>query len=99
MPKNNPLDEVTFRAVGLARHAVTASPTHPAVLNAANEECVAAFLAGRIGFLDIARIVGDCVEEHLAHGHVANDALTVDAVLVADAWGRARAAELAGVAA
>lgn len=58
-----------------------------------------AFWDGRIGFLDIARIVGDCVEEHLAHGHVADDALTVDAVLVADAWGRARAAELAGVAA
>ena len=94
-----PLDSETFPAVELARRAGKAGGTAPAVYNAANEACVDAFWDGRIGFLDIARIVGDCVEEHLAHGHVADDALTVDAVLVADAWGRARAAELAGVAA
>ena len=39
------------------------------------------------------------VDEHLAGGHVADDDLTVDAVLAADAWGRARAAELAGASA
>ena len=94
-----PLDSETFPAVELARRAGKAGGTAPAVYNAANEACVDAFWDGRIGFLDIARIVGDCVEEHLAHGHVADDALTVDAVLAADAWGRARAAELAGVAA
>ena len=94
-----PLDSETFPAVELARRAGKAGGTAPAVYNAANEACVDAFWDGRIGFLDIARIVGDCVEEHLAHGHVADDALTVDAVLAADAWGRARAVELAGVAA
>ena len=94
-----PLDSETFPAVELARRAGKAGGTAPAVYNAANEACVDAFWDGRIGFLDIARIVGDCVEEHLAHGHVSDDALTVDAVLAADAWGRARAAELAGVAA
>ena len=94
-----PLDSETFPAVELARRAGKASGTAPAVYNAANEACVDAFWDGRIGFLDIARIVGDCVEEHLAHGHVADDALTVDAVLTADAWGRARAAELSGVTA
>ena len=94
-----PLDSETFPAVELARRAGKAGGTAPAVYNAANEACVDAFWDGRIGFLDIARIVGDCVEEHLAHGHVADDALTVDAVLAADAWGRARAAELAGVTA
>ena len=94
-----PLDSETFPAVELARRAGKAGGTAPAVYNAANEACVDAFWDGRIGFLDIARIVGDCVEEHLAHGHVADDALTVDAVLVADAWGRARAAELSGVTA
>ena len=41
----------------LAREAVAASATHPAVYNAANEECVEAFLAGRIGFLDIVTTV------------------------------------------
>ncbi len=45
-----PLDEGVFGAVRLARQAVAASATHPAVYNAANEECVEAFLAGRIGF-------------------------------------------------
>ena len=48
-----PLDEDVFAAVRLAREAVATSATHPAVYNAANEECVEAFLAGRIGFLDI----------------------------------------------
>ena len=41
-----PLDGAAFPAVDLARSAVAASDTHPAVLNAANEQAVAAFLAG-----------------------------------------------------
>ena len=41
----------------LARAAIEAGGARPAVLNAANEVAVAAFLAGRIGFLDIAAIV------------------------------------------
>jgi 1-deoxy-D-xylulose-5-phosphate reductoisomerase len=94
-----PLDSATFPAVELARRAGTAAGTAPAVYNAANEACVDAFWDGRIGFLDITRIVGECVDEHLAGGHVADDDLTVDAVLAADAWGRARAAELAGASA
>ena len=94
-----PLDATTFPAVELARRAGKAAGTAPAVYNAANEACVDAFWDGRIGFLDITRIVGECLDQHLATGHVADDDLTVDAVLAADAWGRARAAELAGVAA
>lgn len=91
-----PLDDETFPAVELARTAGKAAGTAPAVYNAANEACVDAFWDGRIGFLDITRIVGQCVEEHLADGHVADADLTVDAVLAADAWGRSRAAEIAG---
>jgi 1-deoxy-D-xylulose-5-phosphate reductoisomerase len=45
-----PLDEVAFPAVGLARAAGTAGGTMPAVYNAANEEAVEAFLAGRLSF-------------------------------------------------
>ncbi|USI72503.1 1-deoxy-D-xylulose-5-phosphate reductoisomerase [Sphingomonas morindae] len=56
-------DEVRFPALRLARAALRAGGARPAVLNAANESAVAAFLAGRIGFLDIAAIV----EEVLAH--------------------------------
>jgi 1-deoxy-D-xylulose-5-phosphate reductoisomerase len=83
-----PLDEDTFGAVGLARAAVAASPTHPAVYNAANEEAVTAFLAGRIGFLDIVATVEDVLAEH-AGGPVAE----VGDVHAAEAWARARAGE------
>ncbi|HJE50444.1 MAG TPA: 1-deoxy-D-xylulose-5-phosphate reductoisomerase [Tessaracoccus flavescens] len=92
-----PLDNATFPAVELARRAGKAAGTAPAVYNAANEACVDAFWEGRIGFLDITRIIEQCVDEHLADGHVADPDLTVDAVLAADQWGRARAAEIAGL--
>jgi len=46
-----------FPALALALAAMKAGGARPGVLNAANEEAVAAFLAGRIGFLDIALIV------------------------------------------
>lgn len=86
-----PLDEELFGAVRLARHAVAASATHPAVYNAANEQCVAAFLAGRIGFLDIVSTVERVVDEH--DGTRAAD-LTLDVVLDAERWARARADEI-----
>ncbi|MET0362492.1 MAG: 1-deoxy-D-xylulose-5-phosphate reductoisomerase [Sphingobium sp.] len=50
-------DAVRFPALALARAAIEAGGARPAILNAANEVAVAAFLAGRIGFLDIAAIV------------------------------------------
>jgi 1-deoxy-D-xylulose-5-phosphate reductoisomerase len=83
-----PLDEDTFGAVALARAAVAASATHPAVYNAANEEAVAAFLAGRIGFLDIVATV----EEVLA-AHEGGPVRDVADVHTAEAWARARAQE------
>lgn len=48
-----------FPALALARAAVEAGGARPAILNAANEVAVAAFLDGRIGFLEIAMIVED----------------------------------------
>ncbi|KQR11075.1 1-deoxy-D-xylulose 5-phosphate reductoisomerase [Cellulomonas sp. Leaf334] len=86
-----PLDEGVFAAVRLARSAVATSATHPAVYNAANEECVDAFLAGRIGFLDIVTTVERVLGEH---DGTAPDALTLDAVLAAEVWARARAQEI-----
>ena len=85
-----PLDETVFGAVTLARAAVAASATHPAVYNAANEECVAAFLAGRIGFLDIVDTVERVLDEHA--GADADGSL--DEVLAAEAWARVRTNEL-----
>ena len=52
-----PPDEERFPALRLARHALRQGGAAPTLLNAANEAAVAAFLAGRIGFLDIARTV------------------------------------------
>lgn len=86
-----PLDEDVFPAVALARAAVAASATHPAVYNAANEECVAAFLAGRIGFLDIVQTVARVLDEHAG---TPADGLTLDAVLDAERWARSRAHEV-----
>lgn len=84
-----PLDERAFPAVRLAREAVAASATHPAVLNAANEQAVAGFLDGRIGFLDIVATVEQVLEEHA--GAATPDLATV---LDAERWARARADEL-----
>lgn len=50
-------DEATFRCLALAKQAGRTGGTMPAVMNAANEAAVAAFLADKIGFLDIADIV------------------------------------------
>ena len=52
-------DEDRFPALRLAREALVAGGARPAILNAANEIAVGAFLQGRIGYLEIAAIVAD----------------------------------------
>ena len=89
-----PLDEAAFPAVALARRAGAHGGTAPAVLNAANEECVAAFLAGRLPFLGIVDTITTVVEEHLATSP--GNPRTVEDVLAAEDWARARARELTG---
>ena len=88
-----PLDEEAFPAVALAREAGRTGGTAPAVYNAANEACVEAFRAGRIGFPRIVDTVAKVVSEHES---TARDAVTLDSVLAADSWARARAVELTG---
>jgi 1-deoxy-D-xylulose-5-phosphate reductoisomerase len=90
-----PLDEAAFPAVALARAAGRAAGTVPAAYNAANEECVAAFLAGRIPFTGIVDTVAQVVSEHDGAG---SGELTVEQILAADQWARSRARELAGSA-
>ena len=58
-----PPDSGRFPSLRLARQALAAGGLASIVLNAANEAAVAAFLARRIGFLDIARIVEDVLVE------------------------------------
>jgi 1-deoxy-D-xylulose-5-phosphate reductoisomerase len=84
-----PLDEEAFPAVAIARAAAATGGTAPAVFNAANEECVAAFLSGRLPFLAIV----DTVEEVLAE-HEPDAIRRIDDVYEAEGWARARAREL-----
>jgi 1-deoxy-D-xylulose-5-phosphate reductoisomerase len=88
-----PLDEQAFPAVTLARQAGAAGGTVPAVYNAANEECVAAFLAGRIPFAGIVDTVAQVVSEH---HDPAGRAVQLADILAADGWARRRARALAG---
>ena len=59
-----PLDAAAFPAVDLCRAAGRRGGTAPAALNAANEVCVEAFLAGRLSFPRIVETVGQVVEDH-----------------------------------
>ena len=84
-----PPDPDRFPALRLARLALRQGGAAPTLLNAANESAVAAFLAGRIGFLDIARTVGrvlDRVADAPCHD--------LDSVLAYDAEARRVTAEL-----
>ncbi|WP_037572363.1 1-deoxy-D-xylulose-5-phosphate reductoisomerase [Phaeacidiphilus oryzae] len=88
-----PLDEEAFPSVGLAREVGQLGGTAPAVFNAANEECVDAFLQDRLAFTAIVDTVAKVVGEH---GRPApGTRLTLDDVLAAESWARARARELA----
>jgi 1-deoxy-D-xylulose-5-phosphate reductoisomerase len=89
-----PLDDTAFPAVQLAREAGTVGGTAPAVFNAANEEAVEAFLSGRLPFLGIV----DTVAEVVASRAGDTGQLTVEAVLDAERWARARAGELVAAA-
>jgi 1-deoxy-D-xylulose-5-phosphate reductoisomerase len=75
-----------FQCLELAYEALRAGGTVPAVLNAANEIAVAAFLAGGIAFLDIPRILTQVLE-----AHVRSAADGLETLLAADRWGRAQA--------
>jgi 1-deoxy-D-xylulose-5-phosphate reductoisomerase len=86
-----PLDDEAFPAVALAREAARRGGTTPAVYNAANEACVADFLAGSISFTRIVDTVARVVSEHDTSR---TGATTLEEVLGVDAWARARAREL-----
>ena len=81
-----PPDLDAFPCLALAFRALQAGDAAPAVLNAANEEAVSAFLQGRIGFLSIPDVVA-----HALDAMPATPADSIDALLDADAWARAQA--------
>lgn len=80
-------DEERFPALALARAALERGGSAPAVLNAANEIAVHAFLHGRIGFLDIAATVAKCLDAAESRG-LLTPAATLEDVLAMDGEAR-----------
>ncbi len=72
-----------FPSLRLARDAGLAGGTLPAVFNAANEVAVDAFIAGKIRFPDIWRVVGETMSRHEVAA-----ASSLDEAIAADAWAR-----------
>jgi 1-deoxy-D-xylulose-5-phosphate reductoisomerase len=72
-----------FPCLGLAYDAIRRGGTAPAVLNAANELAVEAFLQEKIAFLDIPRIIGKVVAMHTN-----TEASSLEPILAADMWAR-----------
>ncbi|MET4050701.1 1-deoxy-D-xylulose-5-phosphate reductoisomerase [Frigoribacterium sp. PvP054] len=83
-----PLDDEAFPAVRLAKQVGRAGGTYPAVFNAANEQAVLAFHAGRVGYLDILDVVDAVVDRH------APGESSLEGVLDAERWARAEADSL-----
>jgi 1-deoxy-D-xylulose-5-phosphate reductoisomerase len=80
-----------FPALHLARRSGEAGGTMPAVLNAANEVAVAAFLERQVRFPQIWGVVGQVMDRHTSGAHP-----DLDAILRADQWAREEARRLIG---
>jgi 1-deoxy-D-xylulose-5-phosphate reductoisomerase len=84
-----PVQRDVFPLLDVAIAAGRRGGTAPAVLNAANEEAVAAFLAGRLRFPEIAEVVGQVLGDHQPPSVV-----DLESVLEAERWSRERARTL-----
>jgi len=82
-------DTVKFPALRLAREALEAGGEAPCVLNAANEQAVAAFLEGKIPFLGIANLVENALETHAKSMSFATAPVCADSVMALDIAARA----------
>ena len=86
-----PVDHQTFPAIELAKSVARAGASYPAVFNAANEQAVHAFHAGRVSFLGIVDTVRRVVDAHQAESVVSRDSLTE-----AERWAREAADRMLG---
>lgn len=77
------VDEKRFPALGIALEAGRRDDTSAAAVSGADESAVAHFLAGRIKFTDIARLLGRALEAHAPTSEP-----SLDELLAAEAWGR-----------
>ena len=82
-------DPVRFPCLRLAREAIASGLTAPAILNAANEVAVEAFLGGRLAFGQIAEVIDAVLET--AAGRSLPEATELEAVLAMDTWARQQA--------
>ena len=89
-------DLARFPCLRLARESLESGGTAPAVLNAANEVAVQAFLEERAGFMDIAACVESTLDAMSGAGLAAPDC--IDSVIAADQWARQHASGYLGVA-
>lgn len=87
-------DEERFRCLALAKAALVAGGLAPAIMNAANEIAVAAFLEGRLGFLQIAELVEETLNQ-VQPQSAAGPVCDLETVMEADTMARRRASELA----
>ncbi len=85
-------DRERFPCLDLAYRAVSGSEAAPAVLNAANEVSVDAFLEGQIAFPEIAALNAAVLDAHLAE-HAGERMETIDDAVAADIWARGAATE------
>ncbi len=76
-------DDSRFPALRLAYRALSDGESMPAVLNAANEVAVEAFLAGKISFPAIPRVIASTMDAHQPHA-----LLSIEEVLLVDRWAR-----------
>jgi 1-deoxy-D-xylulose-5-phosphate reductoisomerase len=81
-----PVEKKRYPALSLAYKALREGGTMPAVLNAANEVAVAAFLENRIGFRQIHRVIDKTMQNHTR-----KPAKDVDEILEVDRWAREKA--------
>ncbi|MBI4201383.1 MAG: 1-deoxy-D-xylulose-5-phosphate reductoisomerase [Chloroflexi bacterium] len=84
------MDTRRYPCFPIALQAAKAGGTYPAALSAADEVAVALFLEGATSYLDIPRLVGRVVDEHIP-----GSATSLEDVIAADAWARKRTLELA----
>jgi len=83
-----PPDKERFPCLTLAYEALARGGSHPAVLNAANEEAVGSFLEGLLPFTAIPETIADAMQ-----AHPPTPVGALEDVLAADAWARARSRE------
>jgi 1-deoxy-D-xylulose-5-phosphate reductoisomerase len=85
------VDPVRYPALAVVREAALRGGAAPAVMNAANEVAVAAFLAGRIRFTEIASLVARVTRSFQPPDHIG-----LEQLLAADRWARGQASEIVG---